>query len=315
MTFNTSAIIWNGVFVAISLIDFIANIMSISYFIKNEKNGLANKLMISLNFTDMLWIFICKTFSILALVFYVNEVESGKELKFDSKLLFVANLTFNSSCIISGCLTFGLTLVRTIVIYNPFYRIKQKLFVRCLVFMAVMLVTLMEALTFWTNMLPDRFKGYSIYALMIAVLSCGNIVMSAATIILLKKTRSDGQQERNHAAVTMVIISVIYFITSFPILVMFLISKNNTVDYLDVYVYTFMFSLSSFLNPLVYIFRKRQMQRFVKEQFHKLLFCCWTKIPLSFRADYINIQKRRTRKQQSSSSALNLGKDRICCNL
>ena len=109
---------------------------------------------------------------------------------------------------------------------------------------------------------------------MIAVLSCGNIVMSAATIILLKKTRSDDQQERNHAAVTMVIISVIYSITSFPILVMFLISKNNTVDYLDVYVYTFMFSLSSLLNPLVYIFRKRQMQRFVKEQFHKLLFCC-----------------------------------------
>ena len=65
--------------------------MSISYFIKNEKNGLANKLMISLNFTDMLSIFICKTFSILALVFYVNEVESGKELKFDSKLLLVAN--------------------------------------------------------------------------------------------------------------------------------------------------------------------------------------------------------------------------------
>ena len=119
MTFNTSAIIWDGVFVSISLIGLIANIMSISYFIKNEKNGLANKLMISLNFTDMLSIFICKTFSNLALVFYVNEVESGKELKFDSKLLLVANLTFNSSCIISGCLTFGLTLMRTIVIYNP----------------------------------------------------------------------------------------------------------------------------------------------------------------------------------------------------
>ena len=98
--------------------------------------------------------------------------------------------------------------------------------------------------------------------------------MSVATIIVLRKQHGNSQQERNHAAVTMVIISVIYFITSFPILVMFLISKNNTVDYLDVYVYTFMFSLSSLLNPLVYIFRKRQMQRLVKEQFHKLLFCC-----------------------------------------
>ena len=37
MTCNISAIIWNGVFVVISLIGFIANIMSIGYFIKSER--------------------------------------------------------------------------------------------------------------------------------------------------------------------------------------------------------------------------------------------------------------------------------------
>ena len=228
MTFNTSAFIWDGVFVSISLIGLIANIMSISYFIKSEKHGLANKLMISINFTDMISISIYIKFSILFMAYYINEVESGKELKFYSKLLLVAIITFTSSCIISGCLTFGLTLLRTIVIYNPFYWIKQKLFVSCLVFMAMMLVTLMQALAFWTNILPDCFEEYSIYASMISILSCCNIVMSAATIIVLKKTRGDGQQERNHAAVTMVIISVIYFITSFPVLVVFLTARYGT---------------------------------------------------------------------------------------
>ena len=278
MIFNISAIIWNGVFVVISLIGFIANIMSVGYFIKSEKNGLPNKLMISLNFTDMLSLSISMTFSIISLVFYINEFLTGKELiSFYIKLELASIITFTTSCIISGCLTFGLTLLRTIVIYNPFYRIKQKLFVSCLVFMAVMLVTLMEALAFWTNILPERLKEYSICALMIAVLSCCNIVMSAATIIVLKKTRGVGQQERNHAAVTMVIISVIYFITSFPVMVVFLNTRygtnsNSFSDY-EAYFSVFMFSLSCLLNPMVYFFRKHQMQRYVKEQFHKLRFC------------------------------------------
>ena len=66
------------------------------------------------------------------------------------------------------------------------------------------------------NMLPKSLRRYNIYSLMTAILGCCNITMSVATIIVLKKTRGDGQRERNHAAVTMVIISVIYFITSFP---------------------------------------------------------------------------------------------------
>ena len=102
-------------------------------------------------------------------------------------------------------------------------------------------------------------------------------VMSAITIIVLKKTRSDtdGQQQRNHAAVTMVIISAIYFIRSFPGLVMFLIPNHafDTMIY-KIHICVLMISLTSLLNPMVYIFRKRQMQRYIKEQFHKLISLC-----------------------------------------
>ena len=150
----------------------------------------------------------------------------------------VVTATFNAACIISGCLTFGLTSVRTIVIYNPFYRIKQRLFVSCLIALLVVLIVSMQILAFWTFLLPQHFREFTICWVMTAILSCCNIVMSAATIIVLKKTRGDGQQERNRA------------------------------------MYVLLLSLSSLLNPLVYIFRKRQMRRFIIEQFLKLMSSC-----------------------------------------
>ena len=116
---------------------------------------------------------------------------------------------------------------------------------------------------------------------MVAILSCCNIVMSLSvvTIVVLKKTRGDGQQERNHAAVTMVIICVIYFIyfaTSFPVLSTFLVPDDGleTQVYKDV-IYITMLSLSCSFNSmvLVYILGKRQMQRYITEELYRL-FCC-----------------------------------------
>ena len=133
-------------------------------------------------------------------------------------------------CIISGCLTFDLTLVRTIVINNPFYRIKQRLFVSGLVILVVVLITLMQVLVFWKDVLLRNVQVFNVCGLIIAILSCCNILMSAATIIVLKKTRGDGRQERNHAVVTMVIISGIKYITriaSIPVLITILILHND----------------------------------------------------------------------------------------
>ena len=266
--------IWNGVLLTISLIGFIANIMSISYFIKNEKHGLVNKLMISLNFTDALSIFIWISFSITNFMYYSNNrLAESYLLWILEQVEFYAVYAFNSTCTISGCLTFGLTLLRTIAIYNPFYQMKLKMYMTCLVFIVVVLVILMQTLAFWTDTLSGNLTKYVRCGVIIAILSCCNILMSVATIILLKKTRGDGQQERNHAAVTMVIVSLIYFITSIPVLITILILHNDYFYLHEIYFYAFMFLLSCFLNPIVYFFRKRQMQHYVKEQFHKLVCC------------------------------------------
>ena len=282
MNVNTFMNIIDGMITGISLIGFPANIISISYFIKSEKNGLPNKLMICLNFTDLLTSLLFIAMSIYWLVSYnyIRKLVTGNDVSPLSSIAVKAILNiFSGTSIISGCLTFGLTLLRTIVICNPFYRIKQKLCVSCLVIVVVVLVTLMQTLAFWTTILPPDFRPYKIhlYALIITILSCCISVMSAITIIVLKKTRSDtdGQQQRNHAAVTMVIISAIYFIRNFPGLVMFLIPNHgfDTMIY-KIHICVLMISLTSLLNPMVYIFRKRQMQRYIKEQFHKLISWC-----------------------------------------
>ena len=267
MNFNTFQRISDGTTATFSAIGFLANIISISYFIKSQKNGLANKLMIGLNFADISSSLTIIMHYIFKLVFYIYEFVARNDvsmevLKLETRIIIV---TFTGTCIISGCITFGLTLLRTIAIYNPFYRIKQKLFVSCLVVVVVIFVILVQ--------MHIRY-GYTIHTVSTAILACCNITMSVATIIVLRKQRGDGQQERNHAAVTMVIISVIYFITSFPCLFTFLISgADGTTHFYKSFIFVLLLCLSSILNPIVYIFRKRQMQRYIKQQLYKLKFC------------------------------------------
>ena len=180
-----------------------------SYFLRSEKNELTNNLMICLNFADILASLTSIISNFLDLVFYIYELGTGNDiLVVLGNIAMVTSTTFNTIVIISGCLTFVLTLLRTIVICNPFYRIKQKLCVSCLVLIVVVLATLVHLLSFWTSGLPAELKPFGINALMVSFLFCCNIVMSVATIIVLKKTRGDGQQERNDAAVTMAIISM-----------------------------------------------------------------------------------------------------------
>ena len=182
--------------------------------------------MIFLNFSDML-----ASLTLVTNYIYELVTENDMIVPFSfRKVELVTAATFNTACISSGCLTFCLTLLRTIVIYNPFYQIKQKLFVSCLIVLLVALIALIHILAFWTDLLPLHYREFTICGVMTAILSCCNIFMSAAIIIVLKKTRGDGQQERNHAAVTMVMISAIYFITSFPVLITLLILDNNSAD-------------------------------------------------------------------------------------
>ena len=270
MDFNAFKRIADGTTVTLSLIGFFANIMSISYFIKSEKNGLPNKLMITLNFTDISSSLTVLMYHIFQLAFCIYEhvTRNDVSMKVQKIVTRVIITTFSSMCINSGCITFALTLLRTIAIYDPFHRIKQKLFVSGLVVIVVVYVTLMQMFIRW---------GYTINTVMTFILASCNISMSVATIIVLRKQHGNGQQERNHAAVTMVIISVIYFVTSFPGLFTFLISDDDdkTAYFYKGFINILLLCLSSTLDPMVYIFRKHQMRLYIKQKLlYKLSFCC-----------------------------------------
>ena len=254
-------------FIAISTVGLIINVVSISYFIRNENRGLANKMMICLNLKDIL--------SNLANRIY-NSCYAGLPC---IKIPFLAHTFYcalNAFAISSGCVTFAITLLRTIAIYRPFYHIRKRIFVGILVLVTVAILVLIGVLYLPTNYVPLQLCGVAT-----VILSCFNIAMSAAAIIVLRKPEIEGveyhRQERNYAVVTMVIISFIYFITSFPILLVLVVFPGLPL-YQQTYageIYLMMLSLSSLLNPLVCIFRKQQIQTYIKECLRKLLYCCY----------------------------------------
>ena len=252
-----------------SVVGLVINILSISYFITKESKGLANKLMICLNLSDILSVTTSIAYSVCILL-----IEISADL-YNGTLTIIMYMLFNSFPIVSGCVTFAITLLRTIVIYNPFFQIRKRFFTICLVLTIVIFIILAQVLGYWLFILPSHLHGYRLGGLIVAILSCLNIVMSAATIIILKKSSIEGHQERNYAAVTMVIISIIYFATSFPILLIvttFSFELQN--EYKSVFVFMAMLSLSCLLNPLVYIYRKRQIRSYAKECLQKLNCRC-----------------------------------------
>ena len=254
-------------YIVISVVGLVINILSISYFITNENKGLANKLMICLNFSDIL--------SVITSIAYCGNSLMSTIMHYHNETLDTAlYMAFNSFPAVSGCVTFAMTLLRTIVIYNPFFQIRKKLCIFSLAFIISLL--LIFSLITWISEFSYTYVHYMLSGIIVVSISCLNIVMSTATIIILKKSSAEGHQERNYAGVTMVIISMIYFVTSFPILLAVVIPELFYYEYYntDFMVYMVMLSLSSLLNPLIYIYRKHQIRSYAKERFLKLKVFC-----------------------------------------
>ena len=254
-------------YIIMSVFGLVINILSMSYFVTNENKGLANKLMICLNFSDILSV-------ITSIAYCGNNLMSTIMDYHDETLDTALYIAFNSFPAVSGCVTFAITLLRTIVIYNPFFQIRKRLCVFSLAFI-ISLVLIFLQIT-WISDFSYAYAHYMLSGIIIVSISCLNIVMSIATIIILKKSNAEGHQERNYASVTMVIISMIYFVTSFPILIAIVIPEtfyheNYNTDFM---VYMVMLSVSSLLNPLVYIYRKHQIRSYAKERFLKLKGFC-----------------------------------------
>ena len=101
MDVNTFEKVADGTIAEFSAIGFLINIMSISYFTKSEKNELANKLMICLNFTELLTSITIILICIYRLGLYIklDEHVAGTDASVQAQKLVTAVfiITFTSS--------------------------------------------------------------------------------------------------------------------------------------------------------------------------------------------------------------------------
>ena len=199
--------------IIISLFGVAVNMILLIYLKRNDNQGLPNKLMISLHLADILTLvtnityIIC--YSIIRFTWPISKYRA---------LLVAIYLIFNSIAIVSGCLTFSITGLRTVAIFRLFYRIPPRRFACGLIFMiTVFLLSILisiYALLFLMFPLPRFLWRHKFCGTVIVLLSCLNILMSVvAVIILKKKSKNNGNvdhERRNHAVVTIVIISILY---------------------------------------------------------------------------------------------------------
>ena len=204
------------IYIAIAAVGLVPNTLSISYFLWIENQGVANKLMICLNLSDILSIITSIAYSVIILIDMVNEV--------DDIIIETVFRLFNSFPVISGCIKFIITLLRMIAIYNPFYHARKRIFVVLLVSMIVVSGILVKI--FWNSKTEYIESNSKLFGFVVWTLSYLSIIMCTATIIVLKKSGLEGQKDKNYAAVTMVIISAIYFTTSLPMLILQVITDH-----------------------------------------------------------------------------------------
>ena len=161
-----------------------ANITSVTYFIKKENQGIPSKLMICLNFSDILTLLS----NIACNLVYIRVFSDlWYAYIYMQDLLIVIYIMSNSFAITSGCITFVMIVVRTTAICNPFYHIRPKLLTFGLLSMILGFISLVQIKTFWEEMPPKRLTGYKLCGILIVTLSSFNIIMSIAAIIVLKE--------------------------------------------------------------------------------------------------------------------------------
>ena len=167
----------------------------------------------------------------------------------------------------SGCLTFGITLLRTIAIFKPLYHIKPKFPICGLMTMIITFSTLLVVKSLWIRP-SDKLGG-----ILIVILSGLNIIMSISAIVALRKRSQPGRHVegdvRKRATITIIIISAVYSCTSsFLVIVLLRYYDKPLLETVYFFLYHMLIiSLSSLLNQLVYLFRKQKIHLYIKNGF------------------------------------------------
>ena len=258
----------------VSILGLCINVISVVYFIRRERTGIASSFLILLNALDITWFIhnICTT------SFYIIQMDTMTSSITSTR--FIADVHFFLVLIagpLSGWITFILSVARYLAIAVPLYRIRKRLlWVVVLTFISMIFVSVLGKFVEYIPINKGvQRKQYTVSMIWVMLFSVLIIAVCISTIYKLRRkvnNRYGGQdmcQRNRYAAVTVAIMGCIYVSTFVPVIIYLFVSRADSDDLRFMGANAGGVIASSILNPCVYMIRKREMRRFVKE-----ILCC-----------------------------------------
>ena len=266
-----------------ALLGIVSNYLSFSFMRKKSINSsVADKLTMILNATD-LTVCLLGTIVFFPLIAQVIILLSGVGLKYAEKirnLSWIMEYLFSISVICTAMSTCLISVIRAIVISNPFYIVKKKM-----VYTAVLISYIVSVLINSAHV-PGKMSRESVIALqyMFAVLlGCIIFIVLVSSIICTYHLRRDSFSSPNadnnkHATVTILMISAIFC----TINIIYLASCCYfgiilEIKIIQVYIGVSLIPINSILNPVVFLRRKKGMREYAKKTFAGRLFFKFTR--------------------------------------
>ena len=257
-----------------------ANCLSLSYFIKNWKKGLGTRLLILLNFWDLIVVLFGFTNRILVFRQDVQgESTAGKMSFYAFALLY----TIAYDC--SGFSTCLISVTRTIKVCRPFYRLKGVWVLVCFSFLFMCSFSRDFTCYYPTFTNTDvsnitiilEMKRHYPLIILIGVTFCVVSVLMSTLITaywLLKKSSIKGEISENarHATVTIIILSTVFCLLNIVYILGAVLSLRvklgqiKDTPNLELFrniCFEAAYSLNSTLNPIIYLTRKVEMRQFL----------------------------------------------------
>lgn len=273
--------------IPLSLLGTLFNSISFSYFIKRRSKRLGNRLLMFLNFTDMI---VTVSGTITASLYYYLETHDEGQSKIVEKVYEALTVIFASALLGTAFATCLVSVTRALAMTFPFYRIKKRyIFVSAILF--ITLNTVRQIVFVASGHVPEvrairkcvGLIGVILLLVIIIVVLISNIV----SVCKLqqsrdcKDTRSKVKREnQKQATITVTLLSVIFCVLNSLYITGYIVNATSGSDKDTLfYIYTVwvFIPFNSVLNPIVYISRKRGMRDFLTEKIRSFSKKEWMK--------------------------------------
>ena len=254
--------------ISISAIGTVSNVISLSYFVTHQSKKLGERLIALLNILDLL---VC-LFAAFYLAFTYWQINAISQVFFHLSYFMFLECT--------GFVTTLLTVARSVSTYCPFYEPNTKLVI--ISFAAFMSYTLIKEGLLWYyvlvvqgNGLEQFVKVYN-YILLISLILDLTVVLTANLMTMWKllkrgisRDSTDGPCSTDlsrQATGTILILSAFFgFFNLLYVVVLFkyVLGKETISAMFRNVVVNAAIPMNSALNPFVYLFRKKEMRRFL----------------------------------------------------